>query len=65
MVISAVLLLVLIYPLFTWLVGHRTFGIMLVVQAMLGVLMTGYFAALSGRCFRLPRAQPGCRWLTT
>jgi MHS family proline/betaine transporter-like MFS transporter len=48
MVISAVLLLVLIYPLFAWLVGHPTFGTLLVVQAVLGVLMTGYFAALPG-----------------
>jgi MHS family proline/betaine transporter-like MFS transporter len=48
MVISAVLLLVLIYPLFTWLVGRPTFGTLLVVQAVLGVLMTGYFAALPG-----------------
>jgi len=48
MLISAVLLLVLIYPLFTWLVGRPTFGTLLVVQAVLGVLMTGYFAALPG-----------------
>src|SRR5476651_107550 len=48
LLISAVLLLVLIYPLFTWLVGHPTFGTLLVVQAVLGVLMTGYFAALPG-----------------
>jgi MFS transporter, MHS family, proline/betaine transporter len=48
MMISAVLLLVLIYPLFTWLVGRPTFSTLLVVQAVLGVLMTGYFAALPG-----------------
>ncbi|WP_174365287.1 MFS transporter [uncultured Caballeronia sp.] len=48
MLISAVLLLVLIYPLFSWLVAHPAFGNLLVVQAVLGVLMTGYFAALPG-----------------
>jgi MHS family proline/betaine transporter-like MFS transporter len=48
MLISAMLLLVLIYPLFAWLVAHPTFGNLLVVQAVLGVLMTGYFAALPG-----------------
>ncbi|WP_213780663.1 MFS transporter [Caballeronia sp. dw_276] len=48
MLISAVLLLVLIYPLFSWLVAHPTFGNLLIVQAVLGVLMTGYFAALPG-----------------
>ncbi|SAL12324.1 MFS transporter [Caballeronia humi] len=48
MMVSAVLLLVLIYPAFTFLVGHPTFGTLLVIQAGFGLLMTGYFAALPG-----------------
>ena len=48
MMVSAVLLLVLIYPAFTFLVGHPTFGTLLAIQAGFGLLMTGYFAALPG-----------------
>ncbi|MEQ5840986.1 MFS transporter [Paraburkholderia acidicola] len=48
MLVSAVLLLVLIYPAFAWLVANPTFGALIVVQVVLGFLMTGYFAALPG-----------------
>lgn len=48
MLMSAVLLLVLIYPAFVFLVAHPTFGTLIVVQVALGFLMTGYFGALPG-----------------
>jgi MHS family proline/betaine transporter-like MFS transporter len=48
MLISAVLLLVLIYPAFVYLVAHPTFGTLIALQVVLGFLMTGYFAALPG-----------------
>ena len=48
MLVSAILLLVLIYPLFSWLVARPSLSTLLVVQAVLGLLMTGYFAALPG-----------------
>jgi MHS family proline/betaine transporter-like MFS transporter len=48
MLASAVLLLVLIYPAFVYLVAHPGFGTLIVVQIVLGFLMTGYFGALPG-----------------
>jgi MHS family proline/betaine transporter-like MFS transporter len=48
MLVSAVLLLVLIYPAFVYLVAHPGFGTLIVVQIVLGFLMTGYFGALPG-----------------
>jgi MHS family proline/betaine transporter-like MFS transporter len=48
MLISALLLLVLIYPAFVYLVAHPTFGTLIALQVVLGFLMTGYFAALPG-----------------
>jgi MHS family proline/betaine transporter-like MFS transporter len=48
MLASAVLLLVLIYPAFVYLVAHPSFGTLIVVQIVLGFLMTGYFGALPG-----------------
>src|ERR1700722_2612660 len=48
MLVSAVLLLVLIYPAFVYLVAHPSFGTLIVVQIVLGFLMTGYFGALPG-----------------
>jgi MHS family proline/betaine transporter-like MFS transporter len=48
MVIPAVLLLVLIYPAFVYLVAHPSFGTLLAMQAVFGLLMTGYFGALPG-----------------
>jgi MFS transporter, MHS family, proline/betaine transporter len=48
MLISALLLLVLIYPAFVYLVAHPGFGTLIAVQIVLGFLMTGYFAALPG-----------------
>jgi MHS family proline/betaine transporter-like MFS transporter len=48
MLASAVLLLVLVYPAFTYLVAHPTFGTLLAMQIVFGFLMTGYFAALPG-----------------
>ena len=46
MLVSAVLLLVLIYPGFAYLVGHPRFGTLIVAQIVLGFLTTGYFGAL-------------------
>lgn len=48
MLVSALLLLVLIYPAFVYLVAHPSFGTLIAVQVVLGFLMTGYFAALPG-----------------
>ena len=48
MLTSAVLLFVLIYPAFVYLVAHPSFGTLIVVQIVLGFLMTGYFGALPG-----------------
>jgi MHS family proline/betaine transporter-like MFS transporter len=48
MLVSAVLLLVLIYPAFVYLVAHPGFEALIVVQIVLGFLMTGYFGALPG-----------------
>ncbi|SDH47089.1 MFS transporter, MHS family, proline/betaine transporter [Paraburkholderia phenazinium] len=48
MLVSALLLLVLIYPAFVYLVAHPSFGTLIAVQIVLGFLMTGYFAALPG-----------------
>jgi MHS family proline/betaine transporter-like MFS transporter len=48
MLVSAVLLLVLIYPAFVYLVAHPSFETLIVVQIVLGFLMTGYFGALPG-----------------
>ena len=48
MLVSAVLLLVLIYPAFAFLVGHPNVGTLIAVQVVLGFLMTGYFGALPG-----------------
>lgn len=48
MLVAAMLLLVLIYPAFAFLVAHPSFGTLIVVQGVLGFLMTGYFGALPG-----------------
>jgi MFS transporter, MHS family, proline/betaine transporter len=48
MLVSAVLLLVLIYPAFAFLVSHPDVGPLIAVQVVLGFLMTGYFGALPG-----------------
>ena len=48
MLVSAILLLALIYPAFVYLVAHPSFGTLIVVQIVLGFLMTGYFGALPG-----------------
>ena len=48
MLVSAVLLLVLIYPAFAFLVSHPDVGTLIAVQVVLGFLMTGYFGALPG-----------------
>ncbi len=45
---SAVLLLVLIYPAFAYLVAHPSIGTLIVMEIVLGFLMTGYFGALPG-----------------
>src|SRR5690606_37244139 len=46
MATAAVLFLVLIYPLFQLLAGSPTFGTMILVQIIIGVLLAGYFGAL-------------------
>lgn len=43
---SAVALLIVIYPLFTWLLDAPTIATLLVVQAVGGVLMAGYLGAI-------------------
>ncbi|WP_133650195.1 MFS transporter [Paraburkholderia flava] len=48
MLVAATLLLVLIYPLFAYLVANPTLGSLIIVQVVLGILVTGYFAALPG-----------------
>ncbi len=48
MLVSAVLLFVLILPGFAWLAAHPGFGTLLVIEAVFGLLMTGYFASLPG-----------------
>ncbi|TDN67527.1 MFS transporter [Paraburkholderia sp. BL10I2N1] len=48
MLVSAVLLLLLIYPAFARLVAHPTFDTLIVMQIVFGFLMTGYFGALPG-----------------
>lgn len=45
---SAALMLVLIYPAFAWLVAHPSAGTLIAVQVAMGVVVTGYFAALPG-----------------
>jgi MHS family proline/betaine transporter-like MFS transporter len=48
MLASATLMLLLIYPAFAWLVAVPTASTLIVVQVAMGILMTGYFAALPG-----------------
>ncbi len=48
MLVSAVLLLVLIYPAFAYLVAHPTFETLIAIQIVFAFLMTGYFGALPG-----------------
>ncbi|SIT35945.1 Citrate-proton symporter [Paraburkholderia ribeironis] len=48
MLISALLLLILIYPAFVYLVAHPDFGTLIALQIVFGFLMTGYFGALPG-----------------
>jgi len=43
---SALLMILIIYPLFTWLVAAPTIGTLLVVQAIGGLLMAGYLGGL-------------------
>ena len=44
MLTAAVLMLLTIYPMFSILVGHPTFGTLLAVETIFGLLMTAYFA---------------------
>ncbi|MBN9116672.1 MAG: MFS transporter [Pandoraea sp.] len=46
MLTAAVALLVLVYPMFSLLDAHPTFGALMVFQIVLGLLMTTYFGAL-------------------
>ncbi|WP_449412790.1 MFS transporter [Pandoraea soli] len=46
MLAAAVALLVLVYPMFSLLDAHPTFGALMVFQIVLGLLMTTYFGAL-------------------
>ena len=46
MLASSVLFVVMTYPMFVFLTGNPTFGNLLLLQVMIGVLMTAYFAAL-------------------
>lgn len=46
MMVSAVLFLVCIYPLFMLLAGSPNLGTMIVVQIVIGILLSGYFGAL-------------------
>jgi MHS family proline/betaine transporter-like MFS transporter len=46
MLLSALLFLVLIYPMFAIVAAHPTFGTMIGVQIVIGVLLSGYFGAL-------------------
>jgi MHS family proline/betaine transporter-like MFS transporter len=48
MLVSAGLMLVLIYPAFAWLVAQPSAGTLIAVQVAMGVVVTGYFAALPG-----------------
>ncbi|MGN6316778.1 MFS transporter [Trinickia sp.] len=48
MLVSAALMLVLIYPAFAWLVAQPSAGTLIAVQVAMGVVVTGYFAALPG-----------------
>lgn len=48
MLTSAALLLVLIYPAFAWLVDGPSAAKLIVLQVAMGILVTGYFAALPG-----------------
>lgn len=48
MLTSAALLLVLIYPAFAWLVDQPSPAKLIAMQVAMGVLVTGYFAALPG-----------------
>lgn len=48
MLTSAALMLVLVYPAFAWLVARPSAATLIAVQIALGVMVTGYFAALPG-----------------
>lgn len=48
MLTSAAVMLVLIYPAFSWLVARPSAGTLIAVQVATGVVVTGYFAALPG-----------------
>ncbi len=48
MLTSAAVMLVLIYPAFSWLVARPSAGTLIAVQVAMGVVVTGYFAALPG-----------------
>lgn len=48
MLASGVLMLVVIYPAFTWLVASPNAATLIAVQIVLGLAVTGYFAALPG-----------------
>ena len=48
MFVAGALLLVLVLPGFLYLVAHPTFGTLLVVEILFGLLLTGYFAAMPG-----------------
>jgi len=46
MLASSVLFVVMTYPMFVFLTGNPTFGNLLLLQIVIGVLMTAYFAAM-------------------
>lgn len=48
MLVSAALMLVLIYPAFAWLVAAPSAAKLIAVQVMIGVILAGYFGALPG-----------------
>jgi MFS transporter, MHS family, proline/betaine transporter len=48
MLVPALLLAVLIYPAFSYLVAHPTFGTLIAMQLVFGALMASYFGALPG-----------------
>ncbi|HEX3379467.1 MAG TPA: MFS transporter, partial [Paraburkholderia sp.] len=48
MLSAAVLLLVLVYPAFSYLIAHPSFGTLIVWQIVFGFLVSGYFGATPG-----------------
>lgn len=46
MLVAAILILILVYPLFKLLDAHPTFGMLMTVQIIMGLLMAAYFGVL-------------------